>query len=56
MWVCDKFNDSTAKWFKIDHSRKKSGANILVWYRDVGGYHLLLSSARLIDTRRYDIQ
>ena len=54
--VCDKFNDSTANWFKIDQSGKKSGGNILVWFRDVGEYHPLLSSARLIDTRRYDIQ
>ncbi len=41
--TCDKFNGSTAKWFKIDQIGKKSDGN--TWYQqDVSAYHSLLRS------------
>ena len=40
--TCDKFNGSTAKWFKIDQIGKKSDGN--TWYQqDVGAYRSPLS-------------
>ena len=40
--TCDKFNGSTAKWFKIDQIGKKSDGN--TWYQqDVGAYRSHLS-------------
>jgi hypothetical protein len=41
---CDKFNSSTAKWFKINQMGKKSGGD--TWYQgDVSAYHSPLSSS-----------
>jgi hypothetical protein len=35
--TCDKFNSSTAKWFKIDQIGKKSDGN--TWYQqDISAY------------------
>jgi hypothetical protein len=35
--TCDKFNGSTAKWFKIDQIGKKSDGN--TWYQqDISAY------------------
>jgi Auxiliary Activity family 9 (formerly GH61) len=38
--TCDKFNGSTAKWFKIDQMGKKSDGK--TWYQqDISAYHSL---------------
>ena len=53
--TCDKFNGSTAKFFKIDQIGKKSDGN--TWYQaDISAYHLIFLSplARLINTRKHD--
>ncbi|KAF8505424.1 glycosyl hydrolase family 61-domain-containing protein [Russula emetica] len=43
--TCDKFNGSTAKWFKIDQIGKKSDGN--TWYQaDISAYHSPLSCSR----------
>jgi hypothetical protein len=43
--TCDKFNGSTAKWFKIDQIGKESDGN--TWYQqDISAYHSPLSSSR----------
>ena len=43
--TCDKFNGSTAKWFKIDQIGKESDGN--TWYQqDISAYHSPLSYSR----------
>jgi hypothetical protein len=44
--TCDKFNGSTAKWFKIDQIGKESDGN--TWYQqDISTYHSFLSFSRV---------
>ena len=52
--TCDKFNGSTAKWFKIDQIGKKSDGN--TWYQqDISAYHSPLQS-RALSTRENTTQ
>jgi hypothetical protein len=48
--TCDKFNGSTAKFFKIDQIGKKSDGN--TWYQqDISAYHSLLRQSHALSTR-----
>jgi hypothetical protein len=52
--TCDKFNGTTAKFFKIDQIGKKSDGS--TWYQqDISAYPFL-STPRLINTRKHDPQ
>jgi hypothetical protein len=51
--TCDKFNGSTAKWFKIDQIGKESDGN--TWYQqDISAYHSPV--ARLSARVKHDTQ
>jgi hypothetical protein len=48
--TCDKFNGSTAKFFKIDQIGKESDGN--TWYQqDISTYHSPLLLSRASSTR-----